>query len=172
MFAVHWVIISHPIPSKAALRPGSVAAQISLGLMVGAPWDVHHAPRGAAGSGGRGWARARAGGWLALWQLGPAWGLEELVPQAGGHTPHLLQGLDPLFQEPVLRPKPLCGERGGECVRSPLPLTYLKGRAASRQDGAIIKCSGSVIPEKSRGQFRSAWPTRFFFFLVNKSWFT
>lgn len=39
-------------------------------------------------------------------------GLEGLVPQAGGHTPHLLQGLNPLFQEPVLSPKPLCGERG------------------------------------------------------------
>lgn len=167
MFAVHWV---NPNPKRSCpMPPGSMAAQISVGLMVGAPWDVHHAPWGAAGSGDGGWARA--GGRLALWQLGPAWGLEELVPQAGGHTPHLLQGLDPLFQEPVLRPKPLCGERGGECVRSPLPLPYLKGRAASRQDGAIIKCSGSVIPEKSQGQFHSAWPTRFFFFL-NKSWFT
>lgn len=33
-------------------------------------------------------------------------------------APHLLQGLYPLFQEPVLRPKPLWGD-GGEGVRAP-----------------------------------------------------
>lgn len=46
-------------------------------------------------------------GWPALWLLGPAQDWEGLVPQDGGCTPHLLQGLNPLLQEAVLRPKPL-----------------------------------------------------------------
>lgn len=45
------------------------------------------------------------------------------MPQAGGHTPHLLQGLNPLLEEPVLCPKPLCGERG-EHVRARRLLLY------------------------------------------------
>lgn len=46
-------------------------------------------------------------GWPALRLLGPAQDWEGLVLQAGSCTPHLFQGLDPLLQEPVLRPKPL-----------------------------------------------------------------
>ena len=49
----------------------------------------------------------REAGWPALWLLGPAQDWAGLVLQAGGRTPHLLQGLDSLLQEPVLRPKPL-----------------------------------------------------------------
>lgn len=71
-----------------------------------------------------GWGAAPgAGGWLALWLLGPARDWEGSVPQAGGHTPHLLQGLNPLLEEPVFCPKPLCGERG-EHVRARRLLLY------------------------------------------------
>ena len=103
MFAVHWVIISHPIPGKAAPCPWFSGSPNLRGALAGGPAGCAPWVQG----------RARAGGWLALRLLGPAWVLEELVPPAGGHAPHLLQGLDPLFQEPVLGPKPLCGERCG-----------------------------------------------------------
>lgn len=75
-----------------------MAAQIPVEFMVG------------SGSQDRGLAGPLATGSFS--------GLEGLVPQAGGHTPHLLQGLNPLFQEPVLSPKPLCGERGGMLDRA------------------------------------------------------
>ena len=65
-------------------------------------------PVGFMPGGLRGGSRlGQEAGWLALWLLGPAQDWEGLVPQAGGCTPHLLQGLDPLLQEAVLRPKPL-----------------------------------------------------------------
>lgn len=44
----------------------------------------------------------------------------------------------------------------------------LKGQAASRQDGAIIKCSRSVIPENSLGQFLLSRAHSFFVFLLTK----
>lgn len=65
------------------------------------------------------------------------------------------------------------GEGGGMCQNpSPSPIHTeicpLKGQAASRQDGAIIKCSRSVIPENSLGQFLLSRAHSFFVFLLTK----
>lgn len=73
-------------------------------------------------------AGARTAGLAGPLATGSFSDLEGLVPQAGGHTPHLLQGFNPLFQEPVLSPKPLRGERGRH-VRSCLLLLLCTQRS-------------------------------------------
>ena len=124
---------------------------------------------------GWGCAAPGAGGWLALWLLGPARGWEGSVPQAGGRTPHLLQGLNPLLQEPVLCPKPLCGERG-EHVRARLLLLYTQRSVpsglghlrAGRRQCLMLWVSDSI--EQSRPiPVRNGPPGVFF---KNKLWFS
>lgn len=111
VFAVHWVVTQPPAPSQVSPGPRLYGSSDLSGAR-GRARGIHASLLGAL------WLRVgpwQGAGWPSgCWVLLGAW-------RVGCHAPHLLQGLNPLLQEPVLGAKPLWGERG-EHVRAHLPL--------------------------------------------------
>lgn len=128
------------------------------------PWDSRQPPRSPLAQGG-----AVAGGWLALWVLGPARGLEGWVPR-----PSPSPGSQSAVSGAGSRCEASMGGEGRACQNPPpapvhTEICPLRAQATSRQDRANVLHSGSVIPE-IRARSRSEWPIRFFF--LNKPWFS
>lgn len=95
VFAVNGVVTQSPFRQSFPLVPNLHSSQ-SLR-------ETHGGARGISGGVAPG-----AGGWLASpLAARSCLGLGGFAAAGWQPHPHLLQGLDPLLQEPVLRPKPL-----------------------------------------------------------------
>lgn len=161
--AVNWVVTSHPIPSEAALEPLSIWQPPSRWGWGWGPREIYTMLLRAC------WLRVGPGPW-------PGWGAGRpsgcwVLLGAWRSWCHRLVATLLTFSRVSIRcfrsrfsVRSLYVGRGRGVCQNPTPFPIhtevcpLKGQVASGQDGVLVKCSGSVIPENSQGQslFRMA----------------